>query len=161
MTRHHALRRDRIDPPAGTGACGLWTYYSRAEARRRNSDRPDITTHRRPYRCQSCNGWHNGILPQLVLDGVVTAAEWYGEDGHPAYGTIVTGVSEWLAARGVHAVRFHRATDGERWGLTGRHASEDLVALWFPDPVTAAEELYRRAEEARHRFTLAATGQAA
>jgi hypothetical protein len=149
---HHAIRKARIEPPPGTGECGLWTYYTRADARRRNSDRPDIGAHRRPYRCADCNGWHNGVLPQLVIDGVLTAAEWYGEAGHPPYGEIIAGVTDWLAARGVHSIAYHRGTDGQSWGITGRRAGEDVAALWHPDPVTAAEALYAHAEQARERF---------
>lgn len=161
MSRHHALRRDRIQAQPGTGECGLWTYYTRAEARRRNSDRPDIEAHRRPYRCRSCDGWHNGVLPQLVIDGVLTAAEWYGENGHPPFGEVIAGVTEWLTARGLHSVTYHRGTDGESWGITARHAGEDLVALWYPDPVAAAEALHHQAEQARSRFTRSLTSEAA
>lgn len=33
-----------------------------------------------PYRCDECDCWHMGHLPQAVKDGRITRAEYYGRD---------------------------------------------------------------------------------
>lgn len=150
--RHKAHIKDKIPPPPGTGECGLWAYYSRAEARRRNSDRPDVIGHRRPYLCRRCGLWHNGQLPQLVIDGVVTAAEWYGTDGNPPYGDILIGLTEWLVARGIYEIGFFRGPDGESWGMTARSAGHDHAVHQHRDPVDAAEAMNTLVQTAREQF---------
>jgi hypothetical protein len=141
MARHKARGGDRIKPPASTNACGVFGYFTRNDAQRRDSNRPDIRGHRREYRCDECGLWHLGHLPELVVAGVVTADEWYGRNGQPPYGEIIRGVDALLRQNGIRHVRFHRGPEGESWGMVARIHGEDYAVHHQLDPVGAAEAM--------------------
>jgi hypothetical protein len=135
--RHEARHKDGMRPPVSSNECGVFAYRTRADARRRISNRPDIIGHLRAYKCRTCNLWHIGHLPQAVIDGIVTADEWYGANGHPPYGEILTDAVVILASRGIYKVKFHRGPDGQSWGLVARASGHDVAEHGHPDPVTA------------------------
>jgi hypothetical protein len=154
MTRHRALSKDRVlahRAPVGTNACGVFAYYSRAQARARDAARPDLAARRRPMLCKDCGLWHNRRLPTEVIAGLVTAAEWYGEDGHPPYGEIIIAASELLRSAGIYQVKFHRGHD-ESWGMTARATGADLAVHGYADPVAAAQAMHAQVGQVRARF---------
>jgi hypothetical protein len=160
MTRHKAMHRDRYElMPVSRNACGRFAYVSADHARRRDSNEPGKS--RRPYECPDCNLWHLRTLPALVRQGVVTEAEWFGEDGNPCYLEILLGVSAWLRARGIHHHAWSRGRDGESWILTATADGADLIVHDQPDPVTAGESMFvqvnvMRAQRMRDREARAA-----
>lgn len=84
--RHSARRKEaRPNKPQGaSNACGLIAFDSRREADRGARVMPlDRSGSARPFRCNpGCGLWHVGYLPALVTQGVVTADEWFGRNGH-------------------------------------------------------------------------------
>jgi hypothetical protein len=98
MAKHGARRKEhRLNRPEGAvNACGLVAFASRREANfgaTRMPLHPDMPA--RPYLCiNGCQLWHVGYLPELVVQGVVTADEWYGRNGHKPMRSIIPPLLE-------------------------------------------------------------------
>jgi hypothetical protein len=147
--RRKRRNRERIKPPASTNECGVFGYIDRNDAKRRDSNRPDVVGHRREYLCDDCGLWHLGHLPELVVAGVVTADEWYGRKGNPPYGEIIRDVDVLLRKNGIRKVNFHRGPDGESWGMVARIHGGDYAVHHQSDPVGAAEAMLAIAADIR------------
>lgn len=103
MAQHRARRKEhRLNKPNGaTNSCGLVAFDSRREARFGAGFMPlDRSTTARPYQCKPIDGkpgcglWHVGYLPTLVIQGVVTADEWFGRNGHEAMRKVIPPLLE-------------------------------------------------------------------
>lgn len=131
---HKNRRRQHVDhrtSAATTSICGLVAYQHRDDARRAAKQLPTRTWsdvgRARAYQCRGgCELWHVGYLPQLVIDGLVTAAEWYGYHGRrPLKDELIPLIAMMRRRTGGSAQILRRtgADDTDLWGAmveTGR-----------------------------------------
>lgn len=133
-----------------SNACGKVAYRSQSDARRYCARYFAIDkTRMRPYFCDpdtgGCGLYHLGHLPDMVVKGVVTADEWYGRGGSPAYGPVLFGCLDLMREVGIKAPAFHRGAD-QSWTVGATIRRQRYHQTGHPDPVAATEAtiaLYR------------------
>lgn len=158
------LAKHQLRPPAGahrrrvtdnqlrrpggatSGICGLYSYQTRAAAKRHAKTLPHNTGMRaRAYPCRSgCGGWHVGYLPQLVIAGIVTVAEWYGHHGATPMRDILIPLLEHVRASTGGELTFERRrvepVDGDPydlWGAMIETRGTVTIARDYDDPIEA------------------------
>lgn len=145
-----ATRKNRRPKPGGSLAkrarqdkgsrstCGKFGYPTRKLARNQASrtvdDRDDPYSRIRPFECERCDFFHIGHTPIEVINGVVSAEEWFGlrDSKGKGVGALITSCRSQLIEASGGFVRFERA--GEAWGVTIVGAGAARVTLaGFPD----------------------------
>lgn len=146
---HKNRRQERITVRpalASNSICGLIAYQNRGDARRAAKSmvaRQSSTVARaRAYHCRGgCELWHAGYLPQLVTDGVVTAGEWYGYDGHRPLKDVLIPLLERMRRRTGGSAQITRRTGPDETDLWVAMVENDLgsfVARDYDTPRDAA-----------------------
>lgn len=161
---HRARRTDRdLRRPAGSTSsiCGLVAYQKRAGAKWA-AKRMDLFDGRpaRAYRCKGgCWLWHAGYLPELVVQGIVTAGEWYGYRGQPPMRAVLVPLLEKMRWT-THAdkVGFERRrvepADGDEYDLWGAMIEKRGViylARDYDNPTDATAAVLAEYHAARSR----------
>jgi hypothetical protein len=87
--RHHEDGRPTPQYAHGaTNSCptGKIAFHIRSDAKRNASRMRRLGIHVRPYRCQLCDLFHLGHLPQATLTGAMSASDVYAPRGAAANG---------------------------------------------------------------------------
>lgn len=148
MAKHRARRKEhRLNKPKGAvNSCGLMAFDSRREADFGARFMPlDRTQVARPYLCKTgCGLWHVGYLPTLVVQGVVTADEWYGRNGHQAMRKVIPPLLEHITnvtrfGTPTIARRTCLVTDRDLWTvIIDTPNAGQLIARDYDSPAEAA-----------------------
>lgn len=130
MPRHPGEHRSRTGdrslrrPPGATSSiCGLVGYQQRSGAKWAARNMPFFQNqHARAYPChEGCGQWHAGYLPELVVQGVVTAGEWYGSTGQKPMRDVLIPLLEKVRRRTHGELSFERRrvvpADGDEFDL--------------------------------------------
>jgi hypothetical protein len=133
---------------ATTAICDRVAYQNRDGARRAAKvipyfeDRPA-----RAYQCRDgCELWHAGYLPELVVQGVVTAGEWYGYAGRPALRDTLLPMIDQIRRRTGGIASFERrvGADGrDLWGAMIDMHGRIYLARDYDDPIEATAAVLR------------------
>lgn len=147
-TRHRARRKEsRLNKPNGaSNSCGLIAFDSRREADLGARRMPlDPGAPARAYKCtDGCGLWHVGYLPALVVQGVVTANEWFGRNGHAPMRKVIPQLLEHVEkttrfGTATIARRTCLVTDRDLWTIIlDTPDAGQLVARDYDSPAEAA-----------------------
>lgn len=156
MRRHPGEHKNRhVDPylrrrlfGATTSICDLVAYQERDGARHAAKRLPpQDNTSARAYRCSDgCELWHAGYLPELVVQGVVTAGEWYGYGGRPALRDVLLPMINQIRLRTGGNASFERrvGADGrDLWGAMIDMHGRIYLARDYDDPIEATAAVLR------------------
>jgi hypothetical protein len=153
--QHKNRRQDRsVHQPGGASnqLCPGIAYQSsqaakRAEHvahphRRPTAGQPQRLTERnRAYACDRCGLWHVEPVPDMVIQGVVTAGEWFGTAGRPPMRDVLIPLLYQLAAHTGGTPTFARRTgvdDTDLWAVMVDSDRGTFVARDYDSPAEAA-----------------------
>lgn len=127
---------------ASNTICNQLAYQDRHGAKTAARALPIVAGQRaRAYDCDACGLWHADYLPALVVQGVVTAGEWYGTDGSEPLGPVLTDLVEQMEDASGGSATFERrvdATDTDLWGAIIDVRGTLFVARDYDSPSEAA-----------------------